>query len=69
MDPEIKIRIYVSTQILPGFYEAVVDLQIVKVKVHLLPGPTRLLSGIWIQKFSANIRIYTVPIWFLEGSC
>ena len=45
MDPEIKIRKYVSTRILSGFYKAVVVLQIVKMKVHLLPDPTRFLSG------------------------
>ena len=33
MDREIKIRKYVSTRILSGFYKAVVNLQIVEVKV------------------------------------
>ena len=41
---------YVSTRILSDFYKAVADLQIVMVKVHLLPGPTHFLSGIWIQE-------------------
>ena len=47
---EIKLEKYVSTWILSGFYKADVDLQIVKVKVHLLPRPTLFLSGIWIVK-------------------
>ena len=51
MSIEIKIRKYVPTRILSGFYKAVVDLQIVKVKVNLLPSPTWFLSGIWIQKY------------------
>ena len=33
IDRAIKIRKYVSALILSGFYEAVVDLEIVKVKV------------------------------------
>ena len=33
MDREIKIRKYVSARILSGFYKAVVNLQIVEVKV------------------------------------
>ena len=41
---------YVSTRMLSGFNEAVVAMQIVKVKVHLLLGPTLFLSGIWIEK-------------------
>ena len=40
MDPEIKMQKSVSNRILSGFYKAVVDLQIVKVRVHLLPVPT-----------------------------
>ena len=59
MDPEIKIRKYVSTRILYGFYKAVVDLQIVKVKVHLLPDPTRFLSGIWIQQIKIQKYVCT----------
>ena len=47
MDPKIKIQKYVSNRILPGFYKAVVGLQIVKVKINLLPGSTCFLSGIW----------------------
>ena len=52
MEPEIKLQKYVYTRILSGFYKAVVDLKIVKVKVHLLPGFTRFLSGIWNQKLT-----------------
>ena len=33
-----------------GFYEAVVDLKTVEVKVHLLLGPNRFIIGIWKQK-------------------
>ena len=40
---------YVSTRILSGFHKAAVNMRIVKVKVHLLPGPTLFLSGIWIE--------------------
>ena len=50
MEPEIKIRKYIYTRILSGLYKAVGDLRIVKVKVHLLPGPTRFLSDKWNQK-------------------
>ena len=46
---------YVWTRILPGFYKAPVDLQIVKVKVNPLPGPTSFLwhmdAGIKMQKY------------------
>ena len=50
MDPEIKMQKYVSRRILHGLYKGVVDLQIVKVKVNFLPGPTWFLFGIWIQE-------------------
>ena len=59
MDPEIKLQKYVYTRILSGFYKAVVEFQIVKVKVHLLPGPTRFLSGIWNQKL--NLKNMFIP--------
>ena len=45
MEPEIKIQKYVSTQTLSGLYKAVGDLWIVKVKVYLLCGSIRFLSG------------------------
>ena len=41
---------YVSSRILPGLYKAVVDLQIVKLKVNFLPAPIWFLFGIWIQE-------------------
>ena len=54
IDRHIKIRKYVSTRILPGFYKTVFDLEIVEVKIRLLPGTTRFLSGIWIQKLKCK---------------
>ena len=39
IDREIKIRKYVSNKILSGFYKAVVDLQIVEVKVICYLAP------------------------------
>ena len=55
-EPEIKIQKYVYSRILSGFFKAVVDLQIVKVRVHLLPGLTRFLSGKWSQKLNIIIK-------------
>ena len=49
MDLEIKMQKYVYTRILSGFNKAVVEMQIVKVKVHLHPGSIRFLPDIWIQ--------------------
>ena len=40
-----------------GFYEAVVDLKTVEVKVHLLLGPNRFLTGIWNQKLKSENRV------------
>ena len=59
MDTEIKKQKYVSTRILSGIYKAVVELQIDKVKVHLRPCTTRLLSGIWIQKLKCKNMFQT----------
>ena len=50
MDPEIKMQKYFSNLILSGLYKAIVYLQIVKARVHLLLGHTWFLSGAWIQK-------------------
>ena len=41
---------YASNRILSVVYKAIVYLQIVKARVHLIPGPTSFLSRIWIQK-------------------
>ena len=59
MDPETETKIYVSNLILSCFYKAVVYLQIVKVRVHLIPGPTWFLSGIWIQKLKRKNMFQT----------
>ena len=59
---EIEIQIYVSKRMLSGFYKAVVHLQTLKGKVHLLPGTTRFLSGIWNQKLKCKNM-------FLPRSC
>ena len=45
---------YVWTRILPHFYKAVVDLQIVKAKVNLIPCPTYFLFRIWIQELKSK---------------
>ena len=58
MDPEIKMQKYVSNRILSCFYKAVVYLQIVKLKVHLLPTRTWFLPHmdpeIKMQKYVSN---------------
>ena len=50
----MKIRKYVSTRILSGFHKAVVNGQIVKLKVHMLPSPTQFLSGICNEKLKCK---------------
>ena len=50
MDPKMKIQKYFSKRILSLFYKVVVVMQIFKVKVRLLHGPTRFLTSIWIEK-------------------
>ena len=59
MDPEIKKEKYVSNRILSGLYKANVELQIVKVRVHLIPGPTWFLSRIQIQKLKRKNMFLT----------
>ena len=54
VDPRIQMQKYVWTRILHGIWKAVVDLQIVKVKVNLLPDPTWFLFCIWIQEFKCK---------------
>ena len=59
MDLETETKIYVSNRILSGFYKAIVYLKIVKVRVHLIPGPTWFLSGVWIQKLKCKTIFLT----------
>ena len=54
MDRGIKKQKYVCTWVRPGLFKAVVDLQIVKVKVNFLPGPTWFLFGIWIVELKSK---------------
>ena len=57
LDPGIQMQKYVWTRILHGFWKAVVDLWIVKVKENLLPGPTWFLFGIWILEIKCKTML------------
>ena len=72
VEPEIKyyiIKISISTWILSGLYKAVVDLQIVKVKVHLLFSTERfsnslILNTIFHSGPSKDIEAPPFPVTY-----